>query len=391
MQEEKKLIFLPVFLTQMYGMFKKSIIYINLLFLLTMFFSCSNSSESNEDIIVDNFDRQSLLINITDNIILPAFGDFKEKIEILEQSVTTFGNGPVLANLEQVQSHWLEAYKTWQYIEMFNLGKAEEIYYIQKMNTYPATISKIENNISTGIYDLESNNNNWVAQGFPALDYLLFGITDNNTNTLLFYQNNDNIAHLEYLKDVVSKMVSNTEVVHQDWVLTRDAFVSSSENSATSSLNILTNDFIYYFEKGLRTNKFGIPSGVFSANNIRPSKVEAYYKSNVSKILSLEALKAVKNFFIGQSYNSTSSGESLKNYIEYMTEDTTLTDAIVTKFDESNGLINGVNDNFVSQINSNNSLMIAVFNKLQEGVVLLKTDMLSALSISVDYIDADGD
>jgi hypothetical protein len=35
--------------------------------------------------------------------------------------------------------------------------------------------------------------------------------------------------------------------------------------------------------------------------------------------------------------------------------------------------------------------MVDVFNKLQEGVVLLKTDMLSALSISVDYIDADGD
>ena len=107
--------------------------------------------------------------------------------------------------------------------------------------------------------------------------------------------------------------------------------------------------------------------------------------------MSLEALNAVKNFFIGQSYNSTSSGKSLKDYIEYMTEDSVLTSAITTKFDQSNELIEGLNDNFVNQINSNNSLMIAVFNKLQEGVILLKTDMLSVLSISVDYIDADGD
>jgi len=107
--------------------------------------------------------------------------------------------------------------------------------------------------------------------------------------------------------------------------------------------------------------------------------------------LSLEALKAVKNFFIGQSYTSISSGKSLKDYIEYMTEDSVLTSAITTKFDESNELINDLNDNFVSQINTDNSRMIAVFNKLQEGVILLKTDMLSVLSISVDYIDADGD
>ena len=92
-------------------------------------------------------------------------------------------------------------------------------------------------------------------------------------------------------------MVSITELVRQDWLLTRDAFVSSTENSATSSLNTLTNDFIYYFEKGLRTNKFGIPSGVFSANNTRVLNVEAYYNSEISKLLSLESLNAVRNFF----------------------------------------------------------------------------------------------
>ena len=101
--------------------------------------------------------------------------------------------------------------------------------------------------------------------------------------------------------------------------------------------------------------------------------------------------KAVRNFFNGQTYNAASSGKSLKDYIAYMTEDTILNDAILTKFEEANQLINGLNDNFVNQINADNDLMIAVFNKLQEGVILLKTDMLSVLSISVDYIDADGD
>ena len=45
----------------------------------------------------------------------------------------------------------------------------------------------------------------------------------------------------------------------------------------------------------------------------------------------------------------------------------------------------------LTKLTADNDLMIAVFNKLQEGVILLKTDMLSVLSISVDYIDADGD
>ena len=80
-------------------MFKKSIFYINLLFLLSI--SCTDPSESNEN-IVDNFDRQSMLENITDNIILPAFDDFSEKIEVLELSVITFSNDLDSASLEQV-------------------------------------------------------------------------------------------------------------------------------------------------------------------------------------------------------------------------------------------------------------------------------------------------
>ena len=274
---------------------------------------------------------------------------------------------------------------------MFNILKAEEVYFIQKMNTYPASVSKIENNISTGDYNLETNNNNWVAQGFPTLDYLLFGLKANNTSTLLFYQNIENIAYLNYLQAVVSQMVDITEIVSQDWIASRDIFVSSSENSATSSLNMLTNDFIYYFEKGLRTNKFGIPAGVFSAKNARVGNVEAYYNSTKSKELSLEALKAVKGFFKGETYNSTGTGASLKSYVDYMTETNILSLAIITKFDESEQLINNLNDNFADQIITNNSLMINVFDKLQEGVILLKTDLLSVLSISVDYIDADGD
>ena len=368
----------------------KQTFYFSTLITLLITFSCSDSSDSNEN-LVDNFDRQSILENVTDNIILPAFEDFSAKTAQLEESVTLFSNTRNLTNLETVQSHWVEAYKSWQHVEMFNIAKAEEVYFLQKMNTYPASVSRIENNINTGSYDLDTNNNNWAAQGFPALDYLLFGLADTNSNSLIFYQNNENLPYLNYLQAIASQMSQVTDMVHQDWIATRDAFVSSSENTATSSLNMLTNDFIYYFEKGLRTNKFGIPAGVFSANNTRSANVEAYYNTTQSKVLSLEALGAVEGFFKGQAYNSTTIGPSLKSYLDYMTENSTISAAIITKFTDSEQLINMLDDNFSFQVTSNNNLMVDVFNKLQEGVVLLKTDMLSALSISVDYIDADGD
>ena len=53
--------------------------------------------------------------------------------------------------------------------------------------------------------------------------------------------------------------------------------------------------------------------------------------------------------------------------------------------------IDDLQDNFLTQINENNTLMLVAFDALQTIVVSLKTDMLSNFNIAVDYTDADGD
>ena len=42
-------------------------------------------------------------------------------------------------------------------------------------------------------------------------------------------------------------------------------------------------------------------------------------------------------------------------------------------------------------IQNDNFMMLQTFDVIQEAVPLLKIDMLSAIKISVDYVDADGD
>ena len=165
-----------------------------------------------------------------------------------------------------------------------------------------------------------------------------------------------------------------------------------SKPSETGMLgtNMLTNDFIYYYEKGLRANKIGIPAGRYSSG-VLTDKVEAYYRRNISKELTLEALNACNNFFIGKSFSSNETGESLKTYLDYINENTTLSDIIISKFENAKDKIEILNNNFVEQIETNNIDMLYAYDALQEGVVKLKTDMLFNLNISVDYIDADGD
>jgi hypothetical protein len=198
------------------------------------------------------------------------------------------------------------------------------------------------------------------------------------------------VNYKAYLTDVATKIDDITGAVVDDWNGTyRDSFVSNVGNSATSSLNKLVNDFIYYYEKGLRANKVGIPAGNFSATSL-PMKVEAYYKGTISKELLQEAVSAVENFFKGKAYTSSSEGAGFKSYLAFLNR-SDLVSQIEAQLGVAKTQINSLDANFYTQITTNNTEMTKAYDDLQKVVVMFKVDMLQAFSVSVDYIDADGD
>lgn len=371
----------------------KNIFYF-ILFAFTII-ACSSDSEDEIDQI-PQFDRSSILKNYADNIIIPRYNDFKSELDNLKIAVDNFTQNPNTSNFDEVHINWLNTYKKWQYVEMFNIAKAEEMMYFNTINTYPVDEQRINENISSLKLDL-SNSNDWSCQGLSGVDYMLHGIGISKEEIIQHYKDDSNYGN--YLKNLLTIMTSNTADIVQDWSTYKTTFIGSSGNSNTSSLNMLTNDFIYYFEKGLRTNKIAIPVGYFSGGNPFPEKTEAYYSSknsfqDVSKILAKEALTASESLFLGKS-SSGSVGASLKTYLDYLhsadVNKNNLSPIIVTNFQKAHQALDDLNENFIDQINSDKSKMLNTFDKLQALVVNMKTDMLSILSIQVDYIDADGD
>ena len=375
---------------------KKSHYLLSLIFLsfLTLFISCS-SEELPENDDIQEFDRGAVMENYANNIIIPRYNDFKSELDKLKTEVIEFTQNPSTETHTSLSNQWLEAYKAWQYVEMFNIGKAEEIMYLNTMNTYPVNQERTIDNINSKKIDL-SNPNDWACQGFPGLDFLIHGIAENLENILNLYKSETKYG--DYLIVVISNMTTNTNNVVDNWSSYKSEFISSTNNTATSAFNMLTNDFVYYFEKGLRTNKIGIPAGVFS-NDPLETKIEAYFASknsfkDVSKELITEALEAVKLMFNGTS-KTGSVGPSYKSYLDYIkninNNGVDIGAEVLSKISTSNDRINDLDKNFINQINNDNTKMLATFDALQKVVVNLKTDMLSLFNVAVDYQDADGD
>jgi predicted lipoprotein len=357
--------------------------------------ACSSSDAIEVGTDGNNYNRTLLLTNWADNIIIPSYVNYQTKIAVLETNINTFKTAATETNLQAVRASWVDAYKAYQYVAIYSFGKSEEIYLKESANTYPTNNAGIEANVSSGDYNL-SLLSQFEKQGFPALDYLINGLSANDVQILTYYTTNANATkYKKYLTDVVTRLKSSADLVLADWNSGyRDSYIANSGTSVSSSVNITINNYVKNLEKNIRTGKLGIPAGIFSGNVKYPEKVEAFYKNDISKELLNTAIKASQDFFNGKHFNKSTSGEGLQTYLDYLKVirnekqlSTTINNQFTTIFTVNATLSASLS----AQVNTDNAKMILAYDALQQNVIYTKLDMMQALNITVDYVDSDGD
>lgn len=372
------------------------------LIVLTLIWACS----SDDGGVVDNppseggnpdnptaetgFERSALLTNWADNIIIPSYEAFNAEVGGLNTAFDTFKADASEANLVALRASWLNAYRAWQKVSMFEIGPAEMLGLRLNVNIYPTDTEKIAGHIASGSYDLSLASNR-DAKGFPALDYLINGLGEDDAAIVSKFNASGKEALISYTDDVLKDMTTLSEQVLADWKQGyRDTFVNEDGSSATASVDRFTNDYVFYYEKFLRAGKMGIPLGVFSGIQ-SPGTVEAFYSPDAANVLFLDGLGAVQDFFNGNHFASDTKGESMSSYLEAL-DRKDVGDDINAQFDAARNAVAGL-DSFRTELETSNPAvnMLLAYDEVQKAVSLLKVDMFSAMSISVDFVDADGD
>lgn len=158
----------------------------SLVLFIALFVACSSDSGSGEtgsddvDPTPVSFERGDMLENWADNIIIPSYESFAAEVSALKVAFEAFKIESTEASLMTFRASWLSAYKTWQHVSMFEIGPAETVGLRLNVNIYPADTEKIEGFVQSGSYDLSLSSNR-DAKGFPALDYLINGLGENDT------------------------------------------------------------------------------------------------------------------------------------------------------------------------------------------------------------------
>ncbi|MCJ8164085.1 imelysin family protein [Pontibacter sp. E15-1] len=339
-----------------------------------------------------DFDRQAMLVNYSENLIVPGYAALSTKTTALEASVAAFADAPSTGTLASARAAYQEAYMAWQQVGMYGFGPAEEQLLRNNINIYPTATDEIEANVAAGSYDLQAAAN-LDAKGFPALDYLLYGAGTEAAVVDQFTAGAQAANRKKYLQDVASLIQQRTQAVYEGWTSGKYAakFQASTGTAVGSGIGNLVNQLNADIDVTKRA-KVGIPSGRFTSGSALPEKTEAYY-SHTSLELLKQAIRAEKAAFMGQSA-SGANGQGLDDYLDHVKAPYNgglLSEAIEAQFDAALAAADAVQGPLSDAVTTQPVAVTKVYDALQKLIVLTKTDMPSALGVTISYTDNDGD
>ncbi|MFB6257646.1 MAG: imelysin family protein [Flavobacteriales bacterium] len=364
-------------------------------FLFLLFASgCEKDETLKEEEKGTAFDRKGMLKNYGENLIIPGYEDLHASISSMESAATTFVNNPSSAALQTLQDRFLDSYKAWQRVSIYEFGPAKDIALRSFTNTFPTDTTQVNDNIATGNYDL-SNFNTDDVKGYPALDYLLFDPFDGDSAVVNAFSIDSNAAaRQDYLMDVIADLKGNVSNVLQSWKPSGgdhlSTFVNATGTDVGSSLGLLVNQLNYDLEI-IKNAEVGIPLGKKSLGNPKPLKCQAYYARFSVELLELH-LKALRDTYLGKGTQGDKKGlDDNLEHIDAQSSNGPLDDAIRDQFATCIDKAQQVPEPLSDAVVNDPTPVDDLHTELKKLVALLKSDMPSELGVQITYQDNDGD
>ena len=356
---------------------------------LFCFTFCKPKNTVDPDEETNPFDKQGLLQNMAENVILPNYLAFSTSLDSLILTYNTFKTSASVNDFQLVKQKLHIAYLKYQQISLYEFGPAEQEIVRMNFNVFPTDSVQIKTNIISGGYDLQMVSN-LDAKGFPALDYLFYDL--NKTEAQVIQSFNGSINQQNYVSDLLAEMQTKTNSIIASWNTSyKNQFVNSLNTDIGSSIGFLVNQLNYELDY-LKNAKIGIPLGKKTLDIAIPEKCEAYYGSQ-SLDYALATLTSIENTYLGRSINGL-DGKGFDDYLDHLKAsygNESLNSAIKNQFALVRSKLIAINSVLSNQIIANPTLVNAAYTEHLKLLILLKTDLPSNLGVVITYQDGDGD
>lgn len=346
---------------------------------VTLSLLCACRKDKNEETAT----TYPALRHIAETYIVPGYNNLHSELLDLQTEAGMFLAQPDAASLQSLRSAHKSAWLSWQRASCFGFGPAESHLLKVKLNTFPADTIDIETRIESGAGSPGNND----TGGFPAIDYLINRHGFSDSEIASFFSGAQGEWRRSYLQACIAQMRNTAESVKNEWNQGYlESFANAQGQNGSSSLSLLVNGYVLDYEE-LKRNKIALPLGLLTLGIPLETRTEAYF-GGYSQELAMAHLRFLREVFASESGigfdDMLYEVGATKNGIP-------LAEAILAIFDQAIGEGEAIPDPLSQQILDNPDPVEIFYQTLQSNVVLLKTDMTSALGVSITYSDNDGD
>ena len=352
---------------------------------VTVIISCTSESDMMPMPPVEPMDTtavessfENLLTNQVNEIIIPTAENYQSGMENLFAVVESFVGEVNQNNFELLRAAYLETNLAYQAAAVHNYFATANLDFVNTTNLYPVDVDSLEEFIESETYNFNSAAQQR-ANGFPAMDYLLYGLAD----PIATFSDSPKTA--TFLLELTRAMKERADLNVENWTGSlRENFINNGGLQLGSSISVQLNEIMFYYEEHVRGNKVGIPIGRLGPNDTPfasdGTKIEAYYQSladendNVALAMTRAAIAEMEDIYLGTGVSG--------NGIGY---DDLLLDIDQVSLDED---IKAQYEEIYNQIDNRESILgdENLYNSIQNLVTLYKSDLFPVLNVQ----DADG-
>jgi predicted lipoprotein len=362
---------------------------------IAVFYGCSKSGDDDGGTNPPaGFDKSAMLKYYADSLIIPGYTTLQQKQAAFQTAAEAFLAAPSSTTQDAAKAAYKEMHLQYERVAAFQFGPAEtELLDIflnfsggldYNFNTngeltgYSIDSVNIEAAITAGTYNFANMTRaSFYSQGFPALNYLLFGpnaITKFGTN---------NAARVKYAKDVIARVKTLIDKVAAAWPTYRTDFIANTKTNTGSPIGNMVNQMAYQMDL-LKGPRIGWPFGKQSNGIVFASKTEAYFVG-ISAQMAVENMTALK-----KTYTAAGSGKGFSDYLVSLNKGTLNTD-IIAQFDVVIAKLKLIPDPLSASLSTQSLAVEDAYKEIQKLLTLLKTDLASATAVQISYMDNDGD
>lgn len=335
--------------------------------------------------------RRALLERWTTELIVPLYAEFEQRSEAVATSVDALCAAPSAEALGAARSAWDAARDPFKRAEVFAFGpySRPEFRIGPKIDSWPARPDEVEEWIAgENAVDAATVASLGVwHKGLPVIEYFLFSPEASALEQL------GAARRCEYLRSTGAELVNRARELHLAWSPEGGDFASQLSGAGRTStawrtlrdaFSEIVNRMGFTIEN-VRRDKLGRPLGEMTGGVPLPNETESRFSGRAVRDI-LDNLSGIEVLFFGDP------ARSLPGVSSYAIErGENFDERFRAALDGARAALEAVNVPLGEAVNTEADRVREASERLRELQSLIQVDLISALGLSLNFNDNDGD